>query len=345
MSDFVANPDYFGPRSEIVPRQTRRAAFHDYREPRVYMFTLNKNPAVPLFSTVAGDPKIMRGVGSPYITLSSLGDVLAREIDKIESLRRDKIEIYRYVIMPDHVHILLRVKERLDHPITSYLAITESRTTSRCRQLSLILPDQSVFDGRGINDRILSGRNQLDVLSNYIADNPRRLLIRRLYPDLYHRNLGVRLAGHEFDCVGNIFLLRKPLFQVHVRRAWTADETAAYIEKCQRLSRSGYVMVSPFIHPAEREIMKMVIDRGGEVIKITDRGFGERWKPAGKDFDLCAEGRLLVMAESGSDTRKTDMTYVKASHLNVLAEHLCASPQSGETPGSFRLGHGDSGGK
>lgn len=342
MSDFVANPDYFGPRSDIVPRQTRRAAFHDYREPRVYMFTLNKNPAIPLLSTVAGDPKIMQGEGAPHIVLSPLGKLLTEEIDKIESLRRDKIEIYRYVIMPDHVHILLRVKERLDRPITSYLAITESMTTSRCRQLSLILPDQSVFDGRGINDRILSGRNQLDILSNYIADNPRRLLIKQLYPNLFHRNLGVRLAGHEFDCVGNVFLLRKPLFQVHVRRVWSGEETAAYIEKCQRLSRSGFVMVSPFIHPAEREIMNMVIDRGGEVIKITDRGFGERSKPAGKDFDLCAEGRLLVMAESGSDTRKTDMTYVKASHLNLLAEHLCASSQPGENAGSFRLSQKES---
>lgn len=81
-------------------------------------------------------------------------------------------------------------------------------------------------------------------------------------------------------------------------------------------------MISPFIHPAERAIMHEVISGGGSVIKLTDRGFGQRWKPYGRAFDLCAEGRLLYLAEAGSSERKSDMHYGKASRMNRLAEAI-----------------------
>lgn len=92
---------------------------------------------------------------------------------------------------------------------------------------------------------------------------------------------------------------------------------------------ADHVMISPFIHPLEREIMKDALDAGGFIIKITERGFAERWKPEGKWFDLCAAGRYLVIAESGSPDIRRDMNYQIASHMNELAGYIAALPKGG----------------
>ena len=105
-----------------------------------------------------------------------------------------------------------------------------------------------MFKGEGINDRIVFDQEQLDILIRYIADNPRRLLIKRLYPDLFRRNLSVNINGDVVDCVGNMFLLRKPLMAVHVRRKWSAGEVEAYKARCIEAALNGVVLISPFIH-------------------------------------------------------------------------------------------------
>ncbi len=333
----MAAPDYAGPLSDIKHRNTRRMKDHDYRGSCIYMFTIKKSPDAPVFSHVKGNPFVHGPVRfrpgceppesqmPPYVEKTEIGMILDAEIRKLEEYRPEYIEIYKYVVMPDHCHILLRVKQRLKCSVVKYVSATESAATSDCRRRGIIPRDASLFDLEGINDRIVYGNGQLKILREYIYDNPRRLLIKRLYPDLFRRTLGLQVGDYSLDCVGNIFLLRKPMLEVHVRRRWNEAECAEYVEKCVASARSGMVLVSPAINRVEKEIMNKAIEEGGSVVRLSDRGFGERWKPAGKDFDLCAEGRLLVLVESGAATGKQTMTYDKATRLNRIAEYLAAS--------------------
>ena len=332
----MAAPDYAGPLSEIKHRNTRRMKDHDYRDPCIYMFTIKKSPDAPVFSHVKGNPFVQGPVRfrqgceppesqmPPYVEKTGIGMILDVEIRKLEEYRPEYIEIYKYVVMPDHCHILLRVKQRLKCSVLKYVSATESAATSECRRRGIIPRDASLFDLEGINDRVVYGKGQLKILREYIYDNPRRLLIKRLYPDLFRRTLGLQVGDYSLDCVGNIFLLRKPMLEVHVRRRWNEAECAEYVEKCVAAARAGMVLVSPAINRVEKEIMNAAIEEGGSVVRLLDRGFGERWKPAGKDFDLCAEGRLLVLVESGAATGKQTMTYDKATRLNRIAEYLAA---------------------
>lgn len=316
-------------RDLLKPRQTRRAFFHDYRDPRIYMFTLRKSQGIPVFSNVAGNPKIVSPPDAPHIELTETGSIIGAEILRTAGMRADYLDIYSYMIMPDHMHLILRVKKRLDQPVTKIIGIIESAITSNCRKSGIILPDQSVFERNSIHDRILTKTGQLDILKKYIADNPRRYLVKKLYPDLFRRHLSITLGEKRFDSVGNIFLLSKPLFPVHVRRRWTQPEKEAYREECLQMALADHVMISPFIHPLEREIMKDALDAGGLIIKITERGFAERWKPEGKWFDLCAAGRYLIIAESGYPDIRRDMNYQIASHMNELAAYIAALPKEG----------------
>lgn len=306
-----------------------RAPFHDYHKPGAYMFTVQKHPEAPPFSSISGDPRREGGVGAPIVELSPVGKIFDDEIQRTNKMRYEQLVIDKYIIMPDHAHILIFIKEETVQPVTKIIAAIESATTRRCRDLGLIGEKAAVFRGCGMNDRIVFDDSQLQILKKYIDDNPRRLLIKRLYPDLFRRNLGVKINDDTIDCIGNIFLLRKPMMAVHVRRRWNIQEVQEYKARCIRAAAAGIVLISPFIHPVENEIRKMVLEGGGSLIQVLDHGFGERFKPTGRSMDTCAEGRLLLISEAGATLRREDMSYSKASRLNDLAERIAAiSPAS-----------------
>lgn len=303
---------------------TRRANFHDYRGPGIYMFTIFRHGEVPALSEVKGNPYSKFATDAPHVELSNIGKILEEEINKTNSMRDREVSVTDYVIMPDHAHIMLRVNENLASPVTRVISGIEAATTSRSRKEGLIGPKMSIFKGTGINDRIVFDKDRLETLVNYIKDNPRRLLLKRMHPDLFRRNLKVRINGETVDCLGNLFLLRRPMIAVHVRRAWDDSSKKQYRDSCVQIADGGIVLISPFIHPIERVIQNAVLERGGCIIKIVDHGFGERFKPTGRLMDTCAEGRLLMISEEGAAEKGEEMSYTKASRLNKLAERIAA---------------------
>jgi len=58
-------------------------------------------------------------------------------------------------------------------------------------------------------------------------------------------------------------------------------------------AQSGAVIVSAFISRREREIKDMLLQQGCPIIEIIDNGMSGVYKPWGKAFYYCAEGRLL----------------------------------------------------
>ena len=61
-------------------------------------------------------------------------------------------------------------------------------------------------------------------------------------------------------------------------------------------AREGAVVVSAFISPREREIMKELMVEQLPFIQVMDNGFSERYKPGGKAFYACAESRLVQVS-------------------------------------------------
>ncbi|MDE6006435.1 MAG: transposase [Muribaculaceae bacterium] len=290
------------------------------------MFTVTKEKNTPRFSDISGNPHVSCGPEAPHVIYTKVGEIIQEELNKFESFRPDKIKILKSVIMPDHIHLIAYVKKNLDFPVTTYFAKTLSACTGRLIKQGLIPKETGCFKP-GICDRIINRKGQFYILNRYIEDNPRRLLIKRLKKDLFSRLIGIKVGEYEINSYGNLFLLRLPLFAVHVRRKWSFHEVEEYKAQCMKAVAEGYVLISPFIHPAEREIKKASLQAGGSVIKLSDRGFGERWKPPGIEFDLCAKGRILYLAESESPLHKEELTYRKASQLNEIAEFLSQTPE------------------
>lgn len=89
------------------------------------------------------------------------------------------------------------------------------------------------------------------------------------------------------------------------------------------------VLVSPFINPEEKVWRDEAIRNGNGIILIVDYRFSDRKKPYKELFDLCAEGRLLIVSTEEFDTAPRTMRYAHARQLNALAASIAAlAPRS-----------------
>lgn len=99
---------------EIQHTMKRRTPFHNYRDKGTYMLTLVVEGRMSLFGALKGDGHAPSGTANaPRVVLSALGkDIRDVEIHKI-ALFYPMVEVWKLCIMPDHLHMIVRVKEEM----------------------------------------------------------------------------------------------------------------------------------------------------------------------------------------------------------------------------------------
>ena len=287
--------------------------------------------------------------------------------------------------MPDHLHVILEVTRPLAKPLGNVIGGFKTGCERIYRELALSAQNRARGGGRacpvpeapcpvpearasgvsggsrlwapGFQDSILFRAGQLDAMFNYLRDNPRRLAVKRLYPDLFHAVGALRqslpgLGGEgEFAALGNRFLLDRPLVQVQVSRRdfacrrepkrgggskivrdaagvpAVAAEGAAFAAEAEALlasARQGAVLLSPCVSDGEREIARRAFAEGLPLVVLRNKGFATLEKPGGRYFDACADGRLLMLAPAAWPhvPGEKPMTRRDALVLNRLAQCL-----------------------
>ncbi|MBO4800384.1 MAG: hypothetical protein J5545_00710 [Bacteroidaceae bacterium] len=104
------------------PNSHRRSFSHDYHDEGIYMVTLVTENRARLFGHIEGNALATKQPSktawvkdwqAPHMVLSELGHrILEEELPKITHYY-PQVEVWRATIMPDHLHLLLRVKEHL----------------------------------------------------------------------------------------------------------------------------------------------------------------------------------------------------------------------------------------
>lgn len=310
----------------INHRTSRRAFFHDYCAPGYYMITATTVPGSPPLSAIPNIPIDKLTKGEMIIpNHSTLGIQVKHEITDITK-HHPEIKVIRFVVMPDHIHLVIYVQSRLKRMLGRELAGFFGTCSKHHSRLLGISETKTLF--QPFHDRIIYNRQQLDRAIRYVEDNPRRLILKREYPNLLKRYLHLSLAGHDYAAYGNIFLLHEIyLLPVRIHRRWSEAEFRKYHEDCIREIEKGAIAISPAIHPAERKIMNAAVEMGSAVIQLTDQGFEERFKPKGHKFELCAEGRLLLLAPWPENVgRKSTAGYTEFHQMNDLALEIAQLP-------------------
>lgn len=287
-----------------------RASFHDYHSRCIYHITMTKAPGAPAFGRLVGTlPDIS-------IERTPLGKAIAAGIATMPEFS-PLIKVLQYMIMPDHIHLLIFVTSRLERPLGRYMGMFKVKVGQMYRAKYEL--EGPVFED-DFYDCILYRSRSLDTLYRYLRDNPRRLAVRREHPEYFRRVNGLEVAGRRVQAYGNLFLLRSPFKeQVVVHRADTDAVKAQNRERWLHTAANGGVLVSPFISPAEKAVRAEAVEAGGKIILITHEPMGERYKPAARDFALCEEGRLLIVSTAGCG----DLSRAACMAMNALAEAIC----------------------
>jgi REP element-mobilizing transposase RayT len=290
---------------------------HDYTRIGFYMITI----------LTAGRRRLFGECAENRVQLSDAGETVKRRWLNIPA-HRPAIETNTLVVMPDHIHGVVYVREPLPKPVGETIRGFKSGATSVLRK-QLGDPALEVWED-GYHDRVIMNSDTLRAERHYIHDNPRRYCVRKSTPELFVRVNRLEHArlpgGMDWAGFGNLFLLDKPdMMPVQVSRsvsvAELADRKAEALEQAWR----GTVMVSPFISPGEKEIAHAVMEQEyGSLILIRAEGFPPLYKPAGAYFDLCAQGRLLVLSPFVHTGRKQELTRERCLQMNGWVEEMCA---------------------
>ena len=224
-----------------------------------------------------------------------------------------KVKIIKYALMPDHLHILLFVTEPIEDTLGRVIARFKNAVNKAAGT-------KSVF-AKGFNDQILKRSSSLDTLIDYLSDNPRRLAVRRAHPEYFRRVNHMEIEGMPLSGYGNFELLGNPFkIPVVVHRADSNEIRQKKRAEWLYVAANGGVLVSPFISVDEKAIRTEAEELGGHFIHITNRPIEERFKPSGHDFELCEEGRLLIVSIPGIDDSVTRQLCLA---MNRLAEEIC----------------------
>lgn len=260
---------------------------HDYKSRCIYHITISKAPTCPAFSMITGS------LEKPVVEKSGIGEIIEAQILNFTNLS-PSLQILQYVIMPDHIHFAIFVRDRLPRVLGSYIGMMKVKCGQMIRAK---YPEVKEVFTPDFHDRYLRLVHSLRTIIEYIRMNPYRLLVRRVNPDFFRRMNNVDINGSLWQAYGNLQLLGNPFkAPVVIHRADSELVRADKMRRWKHLAQNGGVLVSPFISPSEKNVRLLCEQANGKVIHISNTPLGEREKPGSHSFDLCAQGLLLILA-------------------------------------------------
>ncbi len=319
-----------GWRYETEHNQKRRYIGHRYNDVGTYLVTIVVEGRKPVFGSVAGNINAHHTAPNyPATVLSPLGErVLNEELPKIHSIY-PMVEVWPPVcIMPDHIHLIIRINSLL--PPKKHLGIIVGAFKGG---VSRAWGGGKLFED-GYNDRILMRDGQLKNWTAYLRANPYRWLVRRERPHLMRRSLCIMIGGIRYGAFGNFMLLRHPeKVQVFFHRRTVenghevaTEQTIFWQREHERLMEAaaqGDVLVTPGISECEKRIKNECLQERYPLIHIQDKPIGQYWKPERSRFEACVAGTLLILAPWQED-QKGDSDYARFHNLNSLAAAICS---------------------
>ena len=343
---------------EKIPSMKRRSEDHDYHSKRFYMITLVVKERYALLGRLVGHADATLGSeDAPRIVLSPLGQQVYDEWMGI-SKHYKEVAVIACQMMPDHLHGILYVREETDYHLGQ---VIKGFKLGCNRILRAALETQRTREGKGLheqtdedaafaqlllsytantsqsigreslweakyNDKILHNYSSLQKWKDYLADNPRRLAIRRAHPDLFRVRFGYKAAGREYAAIGNRFLLNRPeKMRVKLSRSLTDKDIENEVVRFLNYARQGIILISPAISDAEKAVMRAVLNEGLPLVFLTPWGFNSFSKPGHQYYEACADGRFLILAPWEHQNERVNLTRAMCLELNEMAQELADS--------------------
>lgn len=293
---------------DIISNMPRLGNF-DYKAPFYYMVTLKRLQGLTGFSVLSET-----GIETTAVTKRFISIIKAFHLKW-----RCCEEISPFVIMPDHIHLMMKIKEIPERVslgvLVSQLAkelrnaywevIASGNRASLQIQGSAGASAPSVFE-RSWHDWIVKKEGQLAVFRRYIKENPSRAWQRHVNWRYFSSVAEVDFLGRRWFCYGNKAILDLPVLiplKGHRSTAPGSEEWNEMIAIASRIG-PGCAGVSTFMSPLEKACGNVIAKAGGNFIILSPEGFGPRYHPTRIKERYCAKGRMLFLSLYEAETRQ-----------------------------------------
>ncbi len=178
---------------ELPKRKPTRLQNYDYSTGGAYFITLcthNKQKILCNIVNISGSttPKVnsnakilSNSVGEgaldvPKIVLSPIGEIAQQELLKIES-HYDNVKIDKYIIMPNHIHLIVTLTERINpsptikYDISNVIGKFKAAVT---RNVGNAFMHSEKLWQRSFHDHIIRNENDYKEIWQYIDTNPQK---------------------------------------------------------------------------------------------------------------------------------------------------------------------------
>ena len=256
-----------------------------------------------------------------------------------------------FIVMPDHLHLLLKIEDTPDRfPLGSYVVHLvralgsafwaaggreggpgtappySDASPSESGQAVTGPPRPPVFE-TDWHDWIVRERGQLAAVTRYIRENPRRAWLRRENRRFFTRPGKLSFAGREWFSYGNPALLELPVLEpFRCSRSWSEDgpEWREALARAERIGPGG-AGVGTFLSPCEKACGNAIFRADGAFVVLSPEGFPDRWHPPRAKEKLCAEGRMLFLSLwPPQSTRLDNATLHRRCH--EMGDAILATP-------------------
>ena len=146
-------------------RKPNRLKNYDYSDNGAYFVTFCVNNRKCLLSRIVGAT-----LGRPaYARLTKMGEAVEHAVSRIEN-RYPDVRVEKYVIMPNHVHLLLMIDTLPGRP---RVAPTVSRIIQQTKGLATKMIGHTIWQ-KSFHDHIIRTESDYEMIWEYIDTNPGR---------------------------------------------------------------------------------------------------------------------------------------------------------------------------
>lgn len=157
---------------DLPKRKKNRLKNYDYSSEGFYYVTICTANRKKIFSEIVG-----QGLAPAEIKLTGIGKIVKEQLFDLEK-RYNNIKIEKHVVMPDHIHFILRIKNpagasprpTLSDIICTYKSIAKKEINK--------IYKQDVWQ-KGFYDHIIRDQNDYNKIWEYINNNPQKWLIEK----------------------------------------------------------------------------------------------------------------------------------------------------------------------
>ena len=176
-------------------------------------------------------------------------------------------------------------------------------------------------------DEILKPRRANRLQSAFASGERQHAHDNKLVPDGGQHARDNKDREIAWTTVGNPFLLDEQLLlSVRISRTASPQTLDSVLERLRGKAERGAVLVGAFISPGEKAAKTAALESGGCIVQVIPEGMGRYFKPSGRDFDVCAAGRLLGLSpfapEPGGQVERSHYGKARFEALNLASEAI-----------------------